>query len=337
MRIFKQVTQFDFLGKRRTAWIVSLVLLLLSIGSLGIRGLNFGIDFTGGTLVELEYAQSADPVTVRSVLREAGVDNAIVQYFGTSRDILVRLPVSEGKVASEHSSDVVSALRNASGETLAESVQGGLQQCTTAGGSVTDCQVQMRRVEFVGPQVGGELTEKGGLAMLYALIGILIYVAFRFEWRFAVGAVIALVHDVLITLGVFSLLAIEFSLPVLAAVLAVIGYSLNDTIVVFDRIRDNFRKMRKGTVLAIMNRSVNETLPRTVLTSVTTLLVVLTLLLAGGEIIKGFAIALLIGVLIGTYSSIFVASPAVLVLGISREDMLPVAKEGAGPEGDPAP
>jgi len=249
----------------------------------------------------------------------------------------VRLPVSEGKAASEQSSDVVSALRNASGETLTESVQGGLQQCTTAGGSVTDCQVQMRRVEFVGPQVGGELTEKGGLAMLYALIGILIYVAFRFEWRFAVGAVIALVHDVLITLGVFSLLAIEFSLPVLAAVLAVIGYSLNDTIVVFDRIRDNFRKMRKGTVLAIMNRSVNETLPRTVLTSVTTLLVVLTLLLAGGEIIKGFAIALLIGVLIGTYSSIFVASPAVLVLGISREDMLPVAKEGAGPEGDPAP
>jgi len=337
MRIFKQVTQFDFLGKRRTAWIVSLVLLVLSIGSLGIRGLSFGIDFTGGTLVELEYTQSADPVVVRSVLRDAGVDNAIVQYFGTSRDILVRLPVSEGQAASEQSSDVVSALRNASGETLTESVQGGLQQCTTAGGSVTDCQVQMRRVEFVGPQVGGELTEKGGLAMLYALIGILIYVAFRFEWRFAVGAVIALVHDVLITLGVFSIVGIEFSLPVLAAVLAVIGYSLNDTIVVFDRIRDNFRKMRKGTVLAIMNRSVNETLPRTVLTSVTTLLVVLTLLLAGGEIIKGFAIALLIGVLIGTYSSIFVASPAVLVLGISREDMLPVAKEGAGPEGDPAP
>jgi preprotein translocase subunit SecF len=337
MQIFKQVTQFDFLGKRRTAWIVSLVLLVLSIGSLGIRGLSFGIDFTGGTLVELEYTQSADPVMVRSVLRDAGVDNAIVQYFGTSRDILVRLPVSEGQAASEQSSDVVSALRNASGETLTESVQGGLQQCTTAGGSVTDCQVQMRRVEFVGPQVGGELTEKGGLAMLYALIGILIYVAFRFEWRFAVGAVIALVHDVLITLGVFSIVGIEFSLPVLAAVLAVIGYSLNDTIVVFDRIRDNFRKMRKGTVLAIMNRSVNETLPRTVLTSVTTLLVVLTLLLAGGEIIKGFAIALLIGVLIGTYSSIFVASPAVLVLGISREDLLPVAKEGAGPEGDPAP
>jgi protein translocase subunit secF len=165
----------------------------------------------------------------------------------------------------------------------------------------------MRRVEFVGPQVGGELTEKGGLAMLYALIGILIYVAIRFEWRFAIGAVVALVHDVLITLGVFSVLALEFSLPVLAAVLAVIGYSLNDTIVVFDRVRDNFRKMRKGSVVAIMNNSVNQTLPRTVLTSVTTLLVVLTLLLAGGEIIKGFASALLVGVIIGTYSSIFVA------------------------------
>ena len=208
--------------------------------------------------------------------------------------------MSADKAASEQSSDVVSALRIAAGETLTEGAQGGLQQCTATGGGVKDCQVQMRRVEFVGPQVGGELTEKGGLAMLYALIGILIYVAFRFEWRFAVGAVIALVHDVLITLGVFSVLAIEFSLPVLAAVLAVIGYSLNDTIVVFDRIRDNFRKMRKGSVLQIMNRSVNETLPRTVLTSVTTLLVVLTLLLAGGEIIKGFAIALLIGVLIGT-------------------------------------
>jgi preprotein translocase subunit SecF len=193
----------------------------------------------------------------------------------------------------------------------------------------------MRRVEFVGPQVGGELTEKGGLAMLYALIGILIYVAIRFEWRFAVGSVVALIHDVLITLGIFSFLAIEFSLPVLAAILAVIGYSLNDTIVVFDRIRENFRKMRKGQSVEIMNRSINQTLPRTILTSLTTLLVVVTLIVAGGEIIKGFAIALLIGVIVGTYSSIFVASPTVLFLGISREDMLPVQKEGA--EGDPTP
>jgi preprotein translocase subunit SecF len=186
----------------------------------------------------------------------------------------------------------------------------------------------MRRVEFVGPQVGGELTEKGGLAMLYALIGILAYVAWRFEWRFALGAVIALVHDVVVTVGIFSLLGLEFSLPVLAAVLAVIGYSLNDTIVVFDRIRENFRKMRKGTIVEIMNSAINQTLRRTLLTSLTTLLVVVTLILLGGEIIKGFAVALFIGILVGTYSSIFVASPAVLSLRITRDDMLLIKKEG---------
>tara|TARA_B110000116_G_scaffold21083_1_gene16506 strand:+ start:251 stop:1261 length:1011 start_codon:yes stop_codon:yes gene_type:complete len=336
MRFFEKVTDFDFLGKRRSAMLVSLVLLAISAGSLGIRGLNFGIDFTGGTLVEVSYAEAVDPVKVRSVLAEAGIDSAIVQYFGTSKDILIRLPVVAGQASAERSTAVLQALRTPIDEVLAESPEGGLQQCrSTDGQLVGDCTVQMRRVEFVGPQVGGELTEKGGLAMLYALIGILIYVAIRFEWRFAIGAVVALVHDVLITLGVFSVLALEFSLPVLAAVLAVIGYSLNDTIVVFDRVRDNFRKMRKGSVVAIMNHSVNQTLPRTVLTSVTTLLVVLTLLLAGGEIIKGFASALLVGVIIGTYSSIFVASPTVLTLGISREDMLPVPKEGV--EGDPLP
>ena len=198
-----------------------------------------------------------------------------------------------------------------------------------------ECKVQMRRVEFVGPQVGGELTEKGGLAMIYALIGILIYVAWRFEWRFAVGAVAALVHDVLITISIFSLFGLEFSLPVLAALLAVIGYSLNDTIVVFDRIRENFRKMRKGGALEVMNSSINQTLRRTILTSLTTLLVVVTLLLIGGEVIKGFSFALFIGILVGTYSSIFIASPVVLGLGISREDMLPVKKEEAEADGLP--
>jgi len=334
MEIFKKVTQVDFLGKRQLALIFSFVLILTSIVSLGVRGLNFGIDFTGGTLVELSYSDPVNPTEVRGVLNQAGIDDAIVQYFGTSRDIMIRLPVDADKASADQSSEVVRILREARSESLTESPEGGMQRCVIAG-VVSDCHVQMRRVEFVGPQVGGELTEKGGLAMLYALIGILIYVAFRFEWRFAVGSVLALVHDVLITLGCFSLLALEFSLPVLAAVLAVIGYSLNDTIVVFDRIRDNFRKMRKGLPSEIMNRSINETLPRTVLTSLTTLLVVLTLLLVGGEIIKGFAIALLIGVVIGTYSSIFVASPSVLVLGISREDMLPVVKEGA--EGDSTP
>ncbi|MGI9310281.1 MAG: protein translocase subunit SecF, partial [bacterium] len=224
---------------------------------------------------------------------------------------------------------VIGALRAAHGEELAQGDQtGALQQCVADGGAA-DCQVQMRRVEFVGPQVGDELANQGGLAMLYALIGILIYVTVRFEWRFAVGSVLALAHDVLITIGAFALFQFEFSLPVLAAVLAVIGYSLNDTIVVYDRIRENFRKMRKKTEVEIINHAINQTLPRTVLTSVTTLIVVLTLLIFGGEVIRGFSIALLVGVAVGTYSSIFVASPAVLALGITREDMMPVQKEGA--------
>lgn len=335
MQFFKNVTTIDFLGRQKSAFVLSIVLIVCSIASLGIRGLNLGIDFTGGTLVELAYERSVNPSDIRTTLSNAGIEDGVVQYFGTSKDILIRLPVDPDQATAEQSSTVVGALRDEVGEQLAESPEGGLQQCVSPAGAVSDCQIQMRRVEFVGPQVGGELTEKGGLAMLYALIGILIYVAIRFEWRFAVGSVVALIHDVLITLGIFSFLAIEFSLPVLAAILAVIGYSLNDTIVVFDRIRENFRKMRKGQSIEIMNRSINQTLPRTILTSLTTLLVVVTLIVAGGEIIKGFAIALLIGVIVGTYSSIFVASPTVLFLGISREDMLPVQKEGA--EGDPNP
>jgi len=335
MQFFKNVTTIDFLGRQKNAFVFSIVLIVCSIASLGVRGLNLGIDFTGGTLVELAYERSVNPSDIRTTLSNAGIEDGVVQYFGTSKDILIRLPVDPEQATAEQSSTVVGALRDEVGEQLAESPEGGLQQCVSPAGAVSDCQIQMRRVEFVGPQVGGELTEKGGLAMLYALIGILIYVAIRFEWRFAVGSVVALIHDVLITLGIFSFLAIEFSLPVLAAILAVIGYSLNDTIVVFDRIRENFRKMRKGQSIEIMNRSINQTLPRTILTSLTTLLVVVTLIVAGGEIIKGFAIALLIGVIVGTYSSIFVASPTVLFLGISREDMLPVQKEGA--EGDPTP
>ncbi|MCH1478086.1 MAG: protein translocase subunit SecF [Arenicellales bacterium] len=335
MQFFKNVTTIDFLGRQKNAFVFSIVLIVCSIASLGVRGLNLGIDFTGGTLVELAYERSVNPSDIRTTLSNAGIEDGVVQYFGTSKDILIRLPVDPEQATAEQSSTVVGALRDEVGEQLAESPEGGLQQCASPVGAVSDCQIQMRRVEFVGPQVGGELTEKGGLAMLYALIGILIYVAIRFEWRFAVGSVVALIHDVLITLGIFSFLAIEFSLPVLAAILAVIGYSLNDTIVVFDRIRENFRKMRKGQSVEIMNRSINQTLPRTILTSLTTLLVVVTLIVAGGEIIKGFAIALLIGVIVGTYSSIFVASPTVLFLGISREDMLPVQKEGA--EGDPTP
>ena len=334
MEFLKRDTQFDFLGKRRLAGMISLALIAVGIASLLIRGLNFGIDFTGGTLVEVSYKDSVTVERVREQLKSAQFDGARIQYFGTSRDILIRLPVGTVENSAGISSEIMETLRLPYLETVAESPQGGVQQCVSELG-LGECKVQMRRVEFVGPQVGGELTEKGGLAMIYALIGILIYVAWRFEWRFAVGAVAALVHDVLITISIFSLFGLEFSLPVLAALLAVIGYSLNDTIVVFDRMRENFRKMRKGGALEVMNSSLNQTLRRTILTSLTTLLVVVTLLLIGGEVIKGFSFALFIGILVGTYSSIFIASPVVLGLGISREDMLPVKKEEAEADGLP--
>jgi preprotein translocase subunit SecF len=329
MYFLKREPRIDFLGRRGLAGIVSAVLIVIGLVSLGVRGLAFGIDFTGGTLVEVSYEESVEASSVRNLIANAGFKSALVQYFGTSKDILVRLPASAIENAAQVSSRIMVALRSPYEETLVTGASGDLQQCLSDNGTSGRCVVQMRRVEFVGPQVGAELTEKGGLAMLYALLGILIYVSWRFEWRFAIGAVAALVHDVLITVGVFSVLGLEFSLPVLAAILAVIGYSLNDTIVVFDRVRENFRKMRRGTPIEIMNTSVNQTLSRTILTSLTTLLVVLTLLIIGGEVINGFATALLVGVLIGTYSSIFIANPAVLVLGISREDMLPVKKEGA--------
>ena len=328
MEFLKRDTRIDFIGRRRIAALISISVIVIVLLSLFFRGLNLGIDFTGGTLVEVSYSSSVNTEEVRTNLRRSGLDGVVVQYFGTSRDVLIRLPADPEVDAAESSSLIISSLREPYGETLAQSSENDSQRCVFQDGTTGDCTVQMRRVEFVGPQVGGELTEKGGLAMLYALIGILAYVAWRFEWRFALGAVIALVHDVVVTVGIFSLLGLEFSLPVLAAVLAVIGYSLNDTIVVFDRIRENFRKMRKGTIVDIMNSAINQTLRRTLLTSLTTLLVVVTLILLGGEIIKGFAVALFIGILVGTYSSIFVASPVVLSLRITRDDMLLIKKEG---------
>ena len=328
MEFLKRDTRIDFIGRRRIAALISISVIVIVLLSLFFRGLNLGIDFTGGTLVEVSYSSSVNTEDVRTNLRRSGLDGVVVQYFGTSRDVLIRLPADPEVDAAESSSLIISSLREPYGETLAQSSENDSQRCVFQDGTTGDCTVQMRRVEFVGPQVGGELTEKGGLAMLYALLGILAYVAWRFEWRFALGAVIALVHDVVVTVGIFSLLGLEFSLPVLAAVLAVIGYSLNDTIVVFDRIRENFRKMRKGTIVEIMNSAINQTLRRTLLTSLTTLLVVVTLILLGGEIIKGFAVALFIGILVGTYSSVFVASPVVLSLRITRDDMLLIKKEG---------
>jgi preprotein translocase subunit SecF len=306
MEFFNKKTNIDFMGKRKLAIVLSLVLIAVSLGSLLVRGLNFGIDFTGGTLIEVGYPDPAGLGTLREVLREAGYGDAQVQHFGTSRDVLIRVAPRADRASAQISEEILAALKNA------------------------DAAVEMRRVEFVGPQVGEELTEQGGLAMLYALIGILIYVSLRFEYRFSLGAVAALVHDVTITLGIFSLAQIEFDLTVLAALLAVIGYSLNDTIVVFDRVRENFRKIRKGSSEQVMNTSVNETLSRTIMTGVTTLLVLVALFVLGGEIIHAFALALIIGIFVGTYSSIYVAGALALVLGVSKVDLMPVQKEGAG-------
>ncbi|MGV6827087.1 MAG: protein translocase subunit SecF [bacterium] len=305
MQLVKTELNIDFMGKRKLAMIFSSVIILVAVFSIIGRGLNFGIDFTGGTLIEVGYPQAIAPADVRNTLNENGFEGASVQLFGSDRDILIRLAPKEGQKSSELSDQVFSALK------------------ADAEGSI-----DLRRVEFVGPQIGDELTEDGGLAVLVSLMAILIYVGLRFEWRFAVGSVIALVHDVLFTVGLFSILQLEFDLPVLAAVLAVIGYSLNDTIVVYDRIRENFRKMRKGTPEEITNRSLNMTLSRTLMTSVTTMLVLIALFFLGGEIIRGFALALIVGVLVGTYSSIYVASSSVLMLGVSKADLMQVQKEG---------
>ncbi len=306
MQIFNKQTNIDFLRMRRYAVYVSLALIVVSIASFVLRGLNFGIDFTGGTLIELGYPDTAKLSSIREALETNGFDRATVQHFGTSLDVLIRLAPTESEDKAELSNRVVETLQ------------------AQAGG-----QLDVRRVEFVGPQVGEELREDGGLAMIYALIGILIYVALRFEYRFSFGSVIALVHDVLITMGFFSITQIEFDLSVLAAILAVIGYSLNDTIVVYDRVRENFRKLRKATTIEVINRSINDTLSRTVMTSITTLMVLLALFSLGGEVIHGFAVALIVGVIVGTYSSIYVASTSVLMLGVSKVDLMPVKKEGA--------
>ena len=304
MHILDKGTHIDFMGKRKLAMGFSLTLIAISLVLLFTRGLSFGIDFTGGTLIEVAYPDAVELGGIRDVLQEAGFSDIQVQHFGTARDVLIRIAPRANTASAKLSEDVMTALKGA------------------------DSAVEKRRVEFVGPQVGGELTEQGGLAVLYSLIGILIYVAMRFEYRFSLGAVAALIHDVIITLGVFSLFQVEFDLTVLAAILAVIGYSLNDTIVVFDRIRENFRKMRKGSPTQIMNASINQTLSRTLMTSGTTMLVLVALFLLGGEIIHSFALALIVGVFVGTYSSIFVAGALSLALGVSKADLMAVDKEG---------
>lgn len=309
MQLLKDKLNIDFMGKRRHALLVSGVLIVVSIVAMAARGLNLGIDFTGGTLVEVGYSDSVQLEPVRGALLASGLDDAIVQHFGTARDVLIRLPVAESdRDKASLSNKVIRALEPTGSP-------------------------EVRRVEFVGPQVGGELRDKGGLAMLYALIGILVYVALRFEWRFSLGSVAALVHDVVLVVGFFALTQTEFDLTVLAALLAVIGYSLNDTIVVFDRIRENFRRIRKATSEKVINTSINQTFSRTLMTSITTLLVLIALFLFGGEVIHAFSIALIVGVLVGTYSSIYVASTSLLALNVSKEDLMPVESADRSDDG----
>ncbi len=312
-------THIDFLNRSKIAYIVSGTLLTVAILAIAIRGLAFGVDFTGGYTIEVGYAEPPDVNGIRATLDAADLPNSQVQTFGTSTDILIRMAPRAEDAGDEAAA---SSAPGASGADIADQVVAALR-------ADSDVAIDLRRQEFVGPQVGEELREVGGLAVLTALAGILLYIWLRFEKTLAVGSVLALVHDVVITVGFFALFGIEFDLTILAAVLAVIGYSLNDTVVVFDRIRENFLTMRRGEPVDVMNAAINQTLTRTIITSGTTILVLLSLFFLGGQIIHGFSLALLIGIGVGTYSSIFVASLAALKMGTSRESLMPVEKEGA--------
>ena len=303
MEFLSKTTHIDFMGKRKIAAVISAVLIAVSLISIVLRGLNFGIEFTGGVVIEVGFPQAPELTDIRDGLATGGYPQAIVQNFGSSRDVVIQMEAQEAGAGADVRDQVMDLLRG------------------------IDADVSLRRVEFVGPQVGEELAEAGGLATLFALLMILAYVAFRFQWKFAVGSVAALVHDVTLTLGFFSLTQLAFDLSVLAAILAVIGYSLNDTIVVFDRIRENLLRIRKQSTGHIMNLSINQMLARTLTTSGTTLLVLMALFIFGGEAIYGFSVALIVGVIVGTYSSIYIASPTALALDVSATDLMPPQKE----------
>lgn len=299
---------YNFMGPRKVVALGSLVLIILSLGSLVSKGLVLGLDFTGGTVIEVGYQQPVETGSIRGQLEDNGFSDPVVVHFGAETDVLIKL---QGDPAADLGERVLSALRS----------------------SATG--VELRRIEFVGPQIGEELRDDGGLGMLAALAVVMLYVAVRFQYKFSIAAVAALIHDVVITLGFFSMFGIEFDLTVLAAVLAVVGYSLNDTIVVSDRIRENFRLLRVAEPIDVINESLSQTLGRTVITSLTTLLVLAALFFFGGELIHNFAIALIVGVCIGTYSSIYIAANSLLALNISREDLLPTPKEGVEFDGLP--
>ena len=297
------IKEINFLSKRYYALVFSVILLLTSLASLTFQGLNPGIDFTGGFSVEVSYQEPPVINEIRNELASGGFPEAIVQSFGSPKDINIRIMPRD----------------NIDNKAIGKQIEEILNNSANA--------VELRGSEFVSPQVGDELTEQGGLAMLFALMMIMIYILFRFQWKFSIGAVLALIHDVVITIGVFSLFQLSFDLAVLAAILAVVGYSLNDTIVVFDRIRENFRLKRKSETLDVVNASINQTISRTLITSGTTLLVLLALYIIGGKSLEGFSLALIIGVIIGTYSSIYVATTSVLFLDVSTTDLMPVKQE----------
>lgn len=305
MEFFKHNTTIDFMAQRKWAAALSIMLFLFSLGSLFIYGLNWGLDFTGGTQIQLNYKQEANLTDISNQLTQAGFPEAIVVNYGTSKDVLVSLlprdkniNIADEKVQTDIMNKVLVALPGAS----------------------------VQQVNYIGPQVGEEMISKGLLAIIIALLGTMVYIAIRFDTRFAIGSTVALVHDPVIILGVFAFFQIEFNLISLAAVLTVIGYSLNDTIVIFDRVRENFRKMRKANVLEIMNQAINQTLSRTIMTSVLTLTVVLALFFLGGSLLHGFSVALIVGIVVGTYSSIYVAGSLTLVLGLNRQHIIPQLK-----------
>ncbi len=306
-------TEIDFMGVRRIAAGISALLAVVSVISLLVNSLNFGLDFTSGTSVRLNYSQTVDLDQVNLTLQQNGYEDAVVVTFGSDRDIRVLLPV-DSSVAEQDQAEQAAQV----GESLAAMLQ-----------QETQSQVTLLGSDYVSAKVGEELAEQGGLGMLVALGIIMVYIAVRFQFKFSVGAVVALAHDLIITLGIFSVFQMEFNLNTLAAMLAIIGYSLNDTIVVSDRIRENFRRLRKGSPIEMVNASLNQTLSRTLITSLTTLLVLFSILFIGGDSTQGFAIALIIGVVIGTYSSIYIASNVIIYMNVTREDLMIPVKEGA--------
>ncbi|MEE3144354.1 MAG: protein translocase subunit SecF [Pseudomonadota bacterium] len=311
--------EIDFMGVRKIAAAISALLVVVSIISLTINSLEFGLDFTSGTSVRLNYGGTVDLDEVNGILQNNGYEDAVVVSFGTDRDIRIILPVDETVDVQDQAGQAVDV-----GATIAALLR-----------SNSDAQISLLGSDYVSAKVGEELAEQGGLGMLVALGIIMVYIAVRFQFKFSVGAVVALAHDLIVTLGIFSLVRMEFNLNTLAAMLAIIGYSLNDTIVVSDRIRENFRRMRRGTPIEMVNKSLNQTLSRTLITSFTTLLVLFSILIIGGESTQGFAVALIIGVIIGTYSSVYIASNVIIYMKVTREDLMIPLKEGADLEGHP--